>query len=146
MDINGWGIVHGQCNKPRVKWVDIPCETCWSKAQGMGMIGWWRKVGLLWSIGAILTSKFGCDAHHHFEDGGNVKFVIPNGSQTIPPSWNPKPSSHLAITLNFEPCAQQKKVQGLVSYTNYKIQTLSLTHEHLEGARFGHVPTIKTTI
>jgi hypothetical protein len=31
-------------------------------------------------------------------------------------------------------------------YTSYKIQTLSLTHEHLEGARFGHDPTIKTTI
>jgi hypothetical protein len=112
----------------------------------MGMIGWWKKVGSLWSIGAILTSDFGWDAYHYFRDGENVKFGIPNGSQTIPPSWNPKPSSHLAITLNFESYAQQKKIQGLVPYTSYKIKTLSLTHEHLEGARFGHSSTIKTTI
>jgi len=50
----------------------------------MGMIGRQKKVGSLCSIGAILTSDFGCDAHHHFEDGENIKFVIPNGSQTIP--------------------------------------------------------------
>jgi len=88
----------------------------------MGMIGWWKKVGLLWSIGAILTSDFDCDVYHHFGDGENVKFVIPNGSQTIPPNWNPKPSSYLAITLNFEPYAQQKKVQGLVPYISYKFK------------------------
>jgi hypothetical protein len=40
--------------------VDIPCEderNGWGKVRGMGMIRWWGKIGLLWSIEAILTSN-----------------------------------------------------------------------------------------
>jgi hypothetical protein len=52
---------------------------------------------------AILPSVFSCDGHHHFDVNENVGFAIPNDVETILPSQNPKPSSHLAPIENPRP-------------------------------------------
>jgi hypothetical protein len=52
---------------------------------------------------AILTLNYNYDVYHRFGDGENVRSTIPNDAQATPPSWNLKPSTHLATTLNPKP-------------------------------------------